>query len=487
LAGEATLKPFVLEARYLRHDGEWRWLRSESQPRWGPSGEHVGFIGVAHDITEAKEGEQRLLQLNEELEKRVAERTADLSAALDRLQAEVGERHRAEAALRQAQKMEAVGQLTGGIAHDFNNLLTPIMGGLDIIASRVDDERLKRLCENALDSAKRGAKLTGQLLAFSRIQRISMAPIPVNEVIENMQSLLRHTIAQEIVIQTKLERDIPLGICDANQLENALLNLSINARDAMEGGGTLTISTRAVRLQGQPDAADGEYVCIAVSDTGQGMSEEVLSRATEPFFSTKPTGKGTGLGLAQVYGIARQSGGTLSIESEVGRGTTVQLLLPAAAEGATASCPQRQAARSVAMAPAPANGLVLVIDDDDDVRSFLNASLEELGYRVVSADCGEDGLKQIEAHGPDLVLVDFAMPGMHGADVATAARKLHPQLPIIFVTGYAETEQLEGALGSDVPVLRKPFSIAQLAEAVERELSSGANEHRVLESDKVVS
>jgi PAS domain S-box-containing protein len=487
LAGEATLKPFVLEARYLRHDGEWRWLRSESQPRWGPSGEHVGFIGVAHDITEAKEGEQRLLQLNEELEKRVAERTADLSAALDRLQAEVGERHRAEAALRQAQKMEAVGQLTGGIAHDFNNLLTPIMGGLDIIASRVDDERLKRLCENALDSAKRGAKLTGQLLAFSRIQRISMAPIPVNEVIENMQSLLRHTIAQEIVIQTKLERDIPLGICDANQLENALLNLSINARDAMEGGGTLTISTRAVRLQGQPDAADGEYVCIAVSDTGEGMSEEVLSRATEPFFSTKPTGKGTGLGLAQVYGIARQSGGTLSIESEVGRGTTVQLLLPAAAEGATASCPQRQAARSVAMAPAPANGLVLVIDDDDDVRSFLNASLEELGYRVVSADCGEDGLKQIEAHGPDLVLVDFAMPGMHGADVATAARKLHPQLPIIFVTGYAETEQLEGALGSDVPVLRKPFSIAQLADAVERELSSGANEHRVLESDKVVS
>jgi PAS domain S-box-containing protein len=487
VAGEATLKPFVLEARYLRHDGEWRWLRSESQPRWGASGEHVGFIGVAHDITEAKEAQRRLLQLNEELEKRVAERTADLSAALDRLQAEVGERHRAEAALRQAQKMEAVGQLTGGIAHDFNNLLTPIMGGLDIIASRVDDERLKRLCDNALDSAKRGAKLTGQLLAFSRIQRISMAPISVNQVIENMQNLLRHTIAKEIVIEFRLEEDVPLGICDANQLENALLNLAINARDAMPAGGTLTISTKCVQLDGQPDAADGDYVCVAVSDTGEGMAEEVLSRATEPFFSTKPTGKGTGLGLAQVYGIARQSGGTLRIASEVGKGTIVELLLPAAGKDPKGSCARPAAPASAAINAAPADALLLVIDDDDDVRTFLSESLEELGYRVMSANCGEEGLRQIEARSPDLVLVDFAMPGMHGAEVASAARKLHPELPIIFVTGYAETEQLEGALGNDVPVLRKPFSIVQLSEAVEQQLPARAKRSSSLESQKTAS
>jgi signal transduction histidine kinase/ActR/RegA family two-component response regulator len=462
----------VLEARYLRHDGEWRWLRSESQPRWGPNGEHVGFIGVAHDITEAKEAEARLLQLNETLERRVAERTADLTAALDRLQAEVGERHRAEEALRQAQKMEAVGQLTGGIAHDFNNLLTPIMGGLDIIASRVDDERLKRLCENALDSARRGAKLTGQLLAFSRIQRISMAPVPVNAVIENMQNLLQHTIGKEILIETELEEPLPQGICDANQLENAILNLAINARDAMPGGGTLTISTGCVRLQGQPDAGDGDYVCILVRDTGEGMAEDVLARATEPFFSTKPTGKGTGLGLAQVYGIARQAGGTLRIESELGAGTTVRLLLPAADGPEKGACAARAEAAAVPVSEATPDALILVIDDDTDVRLFLKESLEELGYRTVVAEDGEEGLRKIESRQPDLVLVDFAMPGMHGADVARAARKLHADLPIVFVTGYAETQQLEAALGTDVPVLRKPFSIAELAEAVKEQLST---------------
>jgi CheY-like chemotaxis protein len=217
------------------------------------------------------------------------------------------------------------------------------------------------------------------------------------------------------------------------------------------------------------------------------MKEEVLSRATEPFFSTKPTGKGTGLGLAQVYGIARQSGGTLRIESELGKGTVVRLLLPAAAAGARESRPRRHSASSVAPAPAPADALILVIDDDDDVRAFLTSSLEELGYRVIGAEGGEEGLQQIEARAPDLVLVDFAMPGMNGADVAHGARRLHPDLPIIFVTGYAETEQLEGALGSDVPVLRKPFSIAQLGEAVERQLPSSAMPEDILETEKSAS
>jgi PAS domain S-box-containing protein len=475
LAGEATLKPFALEGRYRRADGEWRWLRSESQPRWGPDDEHVGFIGVAHDITDAKQAEAALREVNETLEKRVAERTADLTAALDRLQAEVAERQRAEEALRQAQKMEAVGQLTGGIAHDFNNLLTPIMGGLEFIATRTDDARLKRIAETALDSARRGAKLTGQLLAFSRIQRISMAPIAVNQVIANMKDLLRHTIGKEVEVQTRLDPAVGHALCDANQLENALLNLAINARDAMPEGGVVTIVTSALRVESEPDLDDGDYVRVSVIDTGEGMPDEVLARAAEPFFSTKPLGKGTGLGLAQVYGIAHQSGGTIRIDSEVGKGTAVHLLLPAVA--AAGEAPPAPPSRTIdAAAPAlPASGAtILVIDDDEDVRAFLATALENLGYDVIDAEGGEAGLAKLAESGADLMLVDYAMPGMHGADVARAARASHPELPIVFVTGYAETSQLEAALGQDVPVLRKPFSGAELAAIVAANLAPAA-------------
>ncbi|HEY0130510.1 MAG TPA: PAS domain S-box protein, partial [Allosphingosinicella sp.] len=465
MAGEASLETFELVARY-HSGGEWRWVRSVSQPRWGPQGEHCGFIGVAHDITELKRAEAALREVNETLERRVSERTADLSAALDRLQAEVGERLKAEEALRQAQKMEAVGQLTGGIAHDFNNLLTPIMGGLEMIASRVEDARLKRIAETALESTRRGAKLTGQLLAFSRIQRISMAPLAVNAVIDGMQRLLRHTIGGEVRIETRLHPGAGHGICDANQLENAILNLAINARDAMPDGGTLTICTERVRLDEAPDHPAGEFVRITVADTGFGMPPDVLARATEPFYSTKPLGKGTGLGLAQVYGIAQQAGGTLRIESEEGKGTSVHILLPAAAVPAEA-----EAELSGRSSPSPqgaaAGTSLLVVDDDSDVRGFLAESLEGLGCTVVSAASGTEGLRAMREWRPDLVLMDYAMPGMNGADAARAARELHPGLPIVFVTGYAESEQLEAALGCDVPVLRKPFTLDQLAAAVE--------------------
>src|SRR5205085_1267496 len=215
-----------------------------------------------------------------------------------RLQAEVGERERAEEALRQAQKMEAVGQLTGGIAHDFNNLLTPVIGGLEIIARSVDEPRLKRVAEAGLDSARRGAKLTSQLLAFSRIQRIRLGPVSVNRVIDNMRLMLRHSIGSAIEIETRLCAEADRAICDENQLENAILNLAINARDAMPDGGTLTISTCLVTEDEALEVAAGDYVCVCVADTGQGMAPEVVARATEPFFSTKPLGKGTGLGLA---------------------------------------------------------------------------------------------------------------------------------------------------------------------------------------------
>ena len=471
VAGEASLKEFELVGRY-RSGGGWRWIRSVSQPRWGPQGEHVGFIGVAHDITELKLAEAALREVNETLERRVAERTGDLSAALDRLQAEVGERLKAEEALRQAQKMEAVGQLTGGIAHDSNNLLTPIVGGLELIASKVEDPRLKRMATSALEASRRGAKLTSQLLAFSRIQRISMTAVPVNEVIGNMQTLLCHTIGGEVRVETRLDPEAGYGLCDSNQLENALLNLAINARDAMPDGGTLTICTSRVRLEAEPDHPAGEFVRISVNDTGEGMSGEVLARATEPFYSTKPLGKGTGLGLAQVYGIARQSGGTLRIESEVGRGTTVHILLSAA------EAPSRQApaagGNNEALAPA-ASARVLVVDDDPDVRAFLVETLEGLGHTVFAASGGEEALALLPRCTPDIALIDYAMPGMHGADLARAARSAMPDLSIVLVTGFAETEQLEAALGPSAPVLRKPFTVAALAEAVARRTAVAAD------------
>jgi PAS domain S-box-containing protein len=467
LAGEASLKPFELVSRY-RSGAGWRWLRSISQPRWGAQGEHVGFIGVAHDITELKEAEAALLEMNETLERRVAERTADLTDALDRLQAEVAERLRAEEALRQAQKMEAVGQLTGGIAHDFNNLLTPVMGGLELIAAKMDDPRLKRIAETALESARRGAKLTGQLLAFSRIQRISMAPVAVNEVIEHMRSLLHHTIGRAVRIETRLDPEAGHGLCDANQLENAILNLAINARDAMPEGGLLTIATGRVALDAAADHAAGDFVRIEVGDTGQGMAPDVLARATEPFYSTKPLGKGTGLGLAQVYGIVRQSGGTLRIASAPGEGTNVEILLPAAAPRAAAAAEEGEAAG--AAGPAVPGARILVVDDDPEVRSFLEESLRGLGHEVLALASAAEALARLEEWRPDLALIDYAMPGMNGADAARAARRIAPALPIIFVTGYAESEKLEAALGPAVPVLRKPFAVEALAAAVARNL-----------------
>ncbi len=457
LAGEATLKPFVLEGRYLRADGEWRWLRSESQPRWGPGGEHVGFIGVAHDVTDAKQAEAALRAMNETLEKRV--------------EAEVADRLRVEEALRQAQKMEAVGRLTGGIAHDFNNLLTPIMGGLEIIAGRVDDPRLKRIAETGLESARRGAKLTSQLLAFSRIQRITMAPIDVNSVLANMKTLLRHTIGRGIAIETRLDPAAANAVCDANQLENALLNLAINARDAMPEGGKIVIATARVRVETEAELPPGNYVCVSVTDTGEGMTPDVLGRATEPFFSTKPLGTGTGLGLAQVYGIARQAGGTIRIESEPGKGTTVRLLIPAAEAELVASVEEPSGPATEPLHPRSGRASILVVDDDHEVRAFIAVSLESLGYSVVEAERGADALARLGESIPDLVLMDFAMPEMNGAEVASAVREQHPGLPIMFVTGYAESEQLEAALGIDVPVLRKPFTVAQLAAAVEEQLA----------------
>ena len=470
IAGEATLQPFVLEGRFQRGDGEWRWLRSISQPRWGPGGEHIGFIGVAHDITDWKQGAEALRRVNEMLEARVEERTADLRAAVDRLEAEVAERERAEEALRQAQKMEAVGQLTGGIAHDFNNLLTPVIGGLEIILRSLEDPRLKRVAETALESGRRGAKLTSQLLAFSRTQRIQMTPVRVNRVIETMRQMLKHSIGSAITIHTELDEQAGRALCDENQLENAILNLAINARDAMPDGGTLTIRTGLTPERDGLDLDAGDYVFIAVSDTGHGMTADVVARATEPFFSTKPFGKGTGLGLAQVYGIVRQSGGTLRIESAEGEGTTIRLLLPRA-DGTGEGDEPDDIVQDESKAPAEGGGSrIFVVDDDSDVREFLADILVSLGHRVETMPSGAAALEALGSGPPDLMLIDFAMPGMNGAELARAVRERFPGLPIAFVTGFAESDQIEAAVGPDVPVLHKPFGIEQLSAVVAAQL-----------------
>lgn len=388
---------------------------------------------------------------------------AQLASTNEALRAQIAEREAAEERLRQAQKMQAVGQLTGGIAHDFNNLLTPIMGGLEIISTVTQEPRVRGLANNALEAARRGAKLTGQLLAFSRTHRLSTAPVAVNELIGGMQDMLCHTIGPAVDVRLALDEGAGFATCDPNQIENAILNLAINARDAMPAGGALTIRTSRTHVADSGELELGDYVAISVVDTGTGMPPEVLARATEPFFTTKPVGKGTGLGLAQVYGIAQQFGGTVRIESSVGIGTAIHILLPAAIERRVLSRDEAEAAPPATSHP---GAEILIVDDDADVRNFLAGTLEGLGYRVQSAENGDEGLRLLDQSRPDLMLLDYAMPGLNGADVAKVARQRRPQLPIVFVTGHADTDAVKDAVGPDAPMLHKPFGVRELAQAL---------------------
>ena len=563
IAGEASLQPFTLEARYRRADGEFRWLRSVSQPRFGPDNELIGFIGVATDVTSSKEAER-------ELTEQVAARTAELAAsearvrglfdsalemiglldldgryvevnrsALDSLglsqedvrglhpweippfidhpdsqaklkqlveKAARGETATEEVAidtvdgpaslivsmkpvlgsdgkpmflvgegrdiselkatqdqLRQSQKMEALGQLTGGIAHDFNNLLTVIVGGLDLISKRVEDEKLLRYATNALSAAERGARLTGQLLAFSRVQRLEVRPTYIAPLIEEMRPLLRNVLGPGISKKFDLDPHLMPVMADPTQLEVAVLNLAINARDAMPDGGTLTISSRRRRITDDPELEPGHYVELSIGDTGEGMSRDVLARAIEPFFTTKEVGKGTGLGLSMVYGMARQSGGTARIESEPGAGTTVRLYFrraPREADVAAIDDETGQASRSKRE-----SATILVIDDDDDVREFIAASLAEFGHNVLTASDGKEGIDRFVEAGPDLVILDFVMPGLSGAEVAAHIKATKPDQRILFVSGYSETDAIR-KVAPDAEILAKPFRAAVLDEAV---------------------
>jgi PAS domain S-box-containing protein len=446
IAGEASRRMFTLEGRYKRHDGEYRWLRSVSQPRFGPDGELAGFIGVATDITLAKEAE------------------LDLKAMVE---AQAGELVLAQEQLRQSQKMEALGQLTGGIAHDFNNLLTVIVGGLDQIARQVKEERLKRYAANALTAAERGARLTAQLLAFSRVQRLEVKPTLVAPLIEGMRPLLKNVLGPGIEKRFELSQTgIPI-MADPTQLELAVLNLAINARDAMEAGGILTFATQAVSIAGDPELEDGDYVELSVRDTGAGMDEEVVARAFEPFFTTKEVGKGTGLGLSMVYGVARQSGGTARIDSKVGEGTCVRLYFRRAEETVEEAAESGSAGRKGSRRKAS----VLVVDDDPDVRDFIAVSLGDYGYAVREAADGAGGLKAFGEKRPDLVILDYAMPGMSGSEVAARMLREVPGQPILFVSGYNETEAIRAA-APDALLLAKPFRPDALDAAVRECLDS---------------
>jgi signal transduction histidine kinase len=383
---------------------------------------------------------------------------------------DMSERRRAEDALRQSQKMEAVGQLTGGIAHDFNNLLTAIIGNLDMIRTRaVGNERLQRMADNALEGARRGAKLASQLLAFSRSQRMTVGPVDMQQLLNGMSGLLTQSVGPRIEVRVHVETDARYVVSDANQLELALLNLAVNARDAMPDGGVLTISTRRA-VDVDRHLPKYEYVNVYISDTGAGMTDEVRARAVEPFFTTKPVGQGTGLGLSQVYGVVRESGGALTIDSRVGRGTTVCLTLRLSPPSTVAAVP-REAPPTVPKSGIDAETCVLVVDDDRLVRRFMTECLRSLRYEVIDVENGPAALEVLDSKQVDLLLVDFAMPGMNGADVARAAQTKQPGLPVLVVSGYADSAAVEAALGA-ARQLRKPFDLAELGAAVADTLKS---------------
>ncbi|MFC4275890.1 response regulator [Achromobacter aloeverae] len=413
--------------------------------------------------------EEALHILNETLESRIGARTHDLARANDRLMKEVRARESTQSALVQSQKMESIGQLTGGLAHDFNNLLNIIMGSIELIDRSTDDARIRRLTGNARQAVLRGGRLTSQLLAFARSQTMNLRVTDVNALLSGMRDLLGLSLGATVTVVTHLDPSIPKAIADANQLELAVLNLGINARDAMPAGGTVTLTTSL--RHGEGDLPEGDYVVIAVADTGCGIAPAVLSKVFDPFFTTKPVGKGTGLGLSQVYGIARQSGGTARINSELGKGTVVELWL-SIAPGEAQAAGHQAAEKASGAAADSAGGDVLVIDDDPVVRNLIVECLQTLGYQVRQAADGESGLRLIAERTPDVLMVDFVMPGMNGAEVIERVRAELPDLPIILATGYVDA-QLSATLLQRERILQKPFDIDELAATVRQALGRG--------------
>jgi len=585
VAGEATLKPFVLEGRYRRADGLWRWMRSESQPRWDPTGNHIGFIGVAHDVTVAKEAERELRLVNDTLEQRIAERTAQLQSNEAQMRAifetsnqyqglldlqgnvvyanatalagirasaqdvtgkpfwdspwfaategmrevvidafgavargesvrtemllnlptgerffdftmrpvfdqhgavsgvlpeamDITERRQAEEALRQSQKMDAVGQLTGGVAHDFNNLLTIIRSATDFLRRReLSEDRRRRYIDAISDTVDRASKLTGQLLAFARRQPLTPQVFDVGSQVETIAQLIRPLMGGRIQIGVELGDFRYFATADVAQFEAALVNLAVNARDAMAGEGSLSISVNAVdavpALRGHA-SRDGQFVAISVTDTGSGIAADKLDAIFEPFFTTKDVGKGTGLGLSQALGFAKQSGGDIKVTSTPAKGSTFTIYLP------QAESPAAGAGAAAVGAEASMSGrghCVLVVEDNEDVGRFSTELLQDLGYAIKWAVNAREALATLaeDEFAFDLVFSDVIMPGMNGVELATVIRERYPGLPVVLTSGYSSVLADNAHRGFEL--IQKPYSV----EALSRTLRKAISERRPVE------
>ena len=576
LAGEASLQPFVLEARYRRAGGAWRWMRSESQPRWDPAGKHIGFIGVAHDITAAKEAEGELRRLNETLVLRIKERTSQLESneaqlraifetsnqyqglldlqgnviyanrtALAGIQAgvadvagkpfwdspwfsatpgvrdavfnafarvkqgesmrtemllhlpigdryfdfamrpvfdqhgavasvlpeaiDITERRQAEEALRQSQKMEAVGQLTGGVAHDFNNLLTIIRSATDFLRRReLTEDRRRRYIDAISDTVDRASKLTGQLLAFARRQPLTPEVFDVTLQVEGIAQLIRPLVGGRIQIGLEIRDPECFAMADVAQFEITLINLAVNSRDAMQGEGLISIRVEkadAIPASGTSERRDGKFIAVSVKDMGTGIPTEKLTVIFEPFYTTKEVGKGTGLGLSQALGFAKQSGGEIVAASALGEGSTFTIYLP------QAEAPSGHADIASAHLEATASGRghrILVVEDNEEVGRFSTELLQDLGYATRRADNAKQALALIAADrwAFDLVFSDVIMPGMNGVELATIIRAQHPHLPVVLTSGYSSVLAENAHHGFEV--IQKPYSVEALSRALRK-------------------
>ncbi|MDB5410205.1 MAG: hypothetical protein JWL84_5117 [Rhodospirillales bacterium] len=451
--------------------GPPQWMEIRAVVFYGDDGQPVRVVGVSVDVTERKRAMAELRAFTEALEEAVKDRTRALEA-------ENEARRKAEESLRQAQKMEAVGQLTGGIAHDFNNLLTIVVGGLDLIGRQIPElpqspaaARVARARDMALHGAQRASTLTSRLLAFSRQQALVPQALDANKLVAGTCDFLRRTLGEPVSLETVLAAGLWRTFADPNQLENALLNLALNARDAMPNGGKVTIETANSYLDHayvdplmEPVEA-GQYVMIAVADTGGGMDRATRERAFDPFFTTKGIGKGTGLGLSQVYGFVRQSGGHVRIYSEIGEGTTVKIYLRrhvGEAEAAEDKGRQREAPRAIGAET------ILVVEDDDAVRAYTTEVLAELGYAVLEARDGASALQVLESHRIDLLFTDVVMPGgMNGRQLADEAMLRRPGLKVLFTTGYTRNAIVHhGRLDAGVEMIGKPFTFGELSARV---------------------
>ncbi|MFZ3007745.1 MAG: PAS domain S-box protein [Phenylobacterium sp.] len=444
--------PFDLEHRLRRHDGVWRWFNARASAIREEDGAIRRWFGSSSDVTE-------IVEARRDLEERVAERTRELEASLE-------ERARAEAALAQAHRLETVGRLTGGVAHDFNNLLTVVIGGLDMILKNpADTDRVKRLSEAALAAGRRGERLTRQLLAFSRRQELKLEVMDVGALIEQVEPLVRRAVGEAIDLTVDCQPGIGASRLDPAQFEAALLNLVVNAADAVEGGGAINILTRRVVLaDGEVSGvAAGDYVAVSVADTGPGMAPEVMQRAFEPFFTTKDVGKGTGLGLAQVYGFMSQCGGAVTIDSAPGEGATVTLYVPA-----IDAVPTVEVVREPTDDSWAAGAAILLVEDDAAVRAVTESLLQEMGCEVTTDVDGPSAMARLKTgQAFDLLISDIVMPGgMNGVELARWTHIQRPGLPIVLTTGYAGDQFAGGSAEITWPVVRKPFRAEQLSAAV---------------------